>query len=150
MDKLRKLQLVEKDCLDFFVKICEENNLGYILDFGTLLGAVRHKGFIPWDDDVDLGMPREDYEKFLKIFDKYTNNGRFSLETYKRGAFYKLKDNNHYILNEDGSPMKVCQILFRYYKTFQGFMDVNHFAKKQNCRVINHTTASLIDAFERV
>ncbi len=39
MDKLRKLQLVEKDCLDFFVKICEENNLEYILDFGTLLGA---------------------------------------------------------------------------------------------------------------
>lgn len=107
MDKLRKLQLVEKDCLDFFVKICEENNLEYILDFGTLLGAARHKGFIPWDDDVDLGMPREDYEKLLKIFDKYTNNGRFSLETYKRGAFYKLKDNNHYILNEDGSKSEI-------------------------------------------
>ena len=101
MEKLRKLQLVEKDCLDFFVKICEENNLEYILDFGTLLGAARHKGFIPWDDDVDLGMPREDYKKFLKIYDKYKNNGRFSLETYKRGAFYKLKDNDYYILNED-------------------------------------------------
>ena len=60
------------------------------------------------------------------------------------------EETNEPILNEDGSPMKVCQILFRYYKTFQGFMDVNHFAKKQNCRVINHTTASLIDAFERV
>ena len=69
MDKLRELQLVEKDCLDFFVKICEENNLEYILDFGTLLGAARHKGFIPWDDDVDLGMPREDYEKFTSACD---------------------------------------------------------------------------------
>ncbi|WP_462425183.1 LicD family protein [Fusobacterium sp. THCT13E1] len=107
MEKLRKLQLVEKDCLDFFVKICEENNLEYILDFGTLLGAARHKGFIPWDDDVDLGMPREDYKKFLKIYDKYKNNGRFSLETYKRGAFYKLKDNDYYILNEDRSKSEI-------------------------------------------
>ena len=99
--------MVEKDCLDFFVKICEENNLEYILDFGTLLGAARHKGFIPWDDDVDLGMPREDYKKFLKIYDKYKNNGRFSLETYKRGAFYKLKDNDYYILNEDRSKSEI-------------------------------------------
>ena len=70
---------------------------------------------------------------------------------YIHELFYdKSQSNMELILNEDGSPMKVCQILFRYYKTFQGFMDVNHFAKKQNCRVINHTTASLIDAFERV
>lgn len=115
MEKLRKLQLVEKDCLDFFVKICEENNLEYILDFGTLLGAARHKGFIPWDDDVDLGMPREDYKKFLKIYDKYKNNGRFSLETYKRGAFYKLKDNDYYILNEDRSKSEIDIFPLDYY-----------------------------------
>ncbi|HFI0235147.1 LicD family protein [Streptococcus suis] len=49
------------------IKICEEYNLSYYALGGTMLGAIRHRGFIPWDDDIDLGMPRKDYEKFLKV-----------------------------------------------------------------------------------
>ena len=49
------------------VKICKDNNLKYYMLGGTMLGAIRHKGFIPWDDDIDLGLPRKDYEKFLEI-----------------------------------------------------------------------------------
>lgn len=67
---LRKLQLTIVEIIDEIDRICKKYNLRYYIYGGTLLGAVRHKGFIPWDDDADLVMPRADYEKFLKICEK--------------------------------------------------------------------------------
>lgn len=64
---LREIQLVEFNLLKIFDKICKKHHLNYSLSFGTLIGAVRHKGFIPWDDDLDVCMPRDDYEKFLNL-----------------------------------------------------------------------------------
>lgn len=64
---LRQAQLIMLDMLVEFDAICTKHNLKYWLDSGTLLGAVRHKGFIPWDDDIDLSMPLEDYIKFIEI-----------------------------------------------------------------------------------
>lgn len=67
MDRLdiRDIQLVQFDILKSFAKCCDENGFRYYLCGGTLLGAIRHKGFIPWDDDIDVLMPRPDYEKFI-------------------------------------------------------------------------------------
>lgn len=84
---LRTIQLAELKFLKIFDKICSENNFQYWLDFGNLLGAIRHKGFIPWDDDIDVGMLRDDYEEFIKRFEKgipgfedlyleFNNNGK--------------------------------------------------------------------------
>ena len=64
---LRKAQLIMLEMLVEFDTICQKHNLKYWLDSGTLLGAVRHQGFIPWDDDIDLSMPVEDYRKFKDI-----------------------------------------------------------------------------------
>lgn len=66
-DELRALQMEELNILRAFRRVCEEQGLRYCLTGGTLLGAVRHKGFIPWDDDGDVEMFREDYERFISL-----------------------------------------------------------------------------------
>lgn len=76
-DTLKTLQKIELSILKEFDTICRENQLDYFLCGGSAIGAIRHNGFIPWDDDIDVGMTREHYNKFLKIAieeysDKYT------------------------------------------------------------------------------
>jgi lipopolysaccharide cholinephosphotransferase len=67
LEVLHRLWAVEKNIYTEFARICDAHGLRYFCAYGTALGAIRHKGFIPWDDDMDMGMPREDYEKFLQI-----------------------------------------------------------------------------------
>lgn len=86
---LKKLHNCEVEILDEVVRICENNKLNYFLIGGTLLGAVRHKGFIPWDDDLDIGMPRKDYNKFLKIASKELKN-KFLLDCHLTNKNYYL------------------------------------------------------------
>lgn len=68
--ELSKIKQSEMGILRDFIKICDENNLEYFGIAGTCLGAVRHGGYIPWDDDIDIGMPRKDYERFLEIAER--------------------------------------------------------------------------------
>ena len=67
MQELRTCQL---NILDFIDGLCKKHNLKYCIDYGTLLGAVRHKGYIPWDDDIDISMLRDDYDKLIEICKK--------------------------------------------------------------------------------
>ena len=69
-EKVRKLQLAELEILKAVRDLCDQQGITYYLAFGTLLGAVRHKGFIPWDDDIDIFMKRDDYDRFLQAADK--------------------------------------------------------------------------------
>lgn len=66
-EELSKIKKYEMNILKDFIKICESNGLKYFGMGGTCLGAVRHGGYIPWDDDIDIGMPRKDYDKFIEI-----------------------------------------------------------------------------------
>jgi lipopolysaccharide cholinephosphotransferase len=76
-EQLRAIQLKQTEALLEVDRICRERGLQYYLAYGTLLGAVRHKSFIPWDDDLDIMMPRKDYEIFLKKGSQWLKKGFF-------------------------------------------------------------------------
>lgn len=85
--------------------ICEENNIKYFMLAGTLLGAIRHNGFIPWDDDMDFGMYRDDYNKFLSICEKKLNHDKFYIQRMEVdpgfGKFYTRLILKHTYLDYD-------------------------------------------------
>lgn len=76
-EELRKWQLKLLEILVYFRDFCEEHEIKFFLSGGTCLGAIRHKGFIPWDDDVDVVLLREDYEKLISIWNKEADTSRF-------------------------------------------------------------------------
>ena len=119
---LQMLWKKEIQILDVIDSICKKHNITYFLVLGTLLGSVRHKGFIPWDDDVDIGMPRKSYNKFLKIASKelgkeyFLQTGLtdkwhpvpFSKVRMNNTAFYTVGDKNikrHHGIFVDIFPM---------------------------------------------
>ena len=70
---------VTKEVLHFFDTFCEQHGLNYFVAYGTLIGTIRHGGFIPWDDDIDVCMLRDDYDKFIKLFSSVPNNNYYLL-----------------------------------------------------------------------
>lgn len=96
-EKRKKVWAVELEILQEFIRICEKNHLTWYVADGTLLGTIRHKGFIPWDDDVDVSMPREDYLKFMEIAPKEVAEG-FWIQT--------PETDKHFFLGH----IKVCKV----------------------------------------
>ena len=84
---LQEIKETEYAILKKFRSFCEENNITYYLAHGTLLGALRYKGFIPWDDDVDVLVPRSDYNRLLSIFE---DDGQYRLFSPERNEDYRF------------------------------------------------------------
>jgi len=91
-EQLTQIKSKELYILKEFDRVCRENGLKYSLIYGTLLGAVRHKGFIPWDDDVDVCMLREDYEKFRRIAQDKLPNELFYQSHCTDKEYFQLFD----------------------------------------------------------
>lgn len=90
---LRDIQLLYLELLRFIDNVCEKYNLNYILTYGTLLGAIRHKGFIPWDDDCDIIMMRKDYNKLIEVLPQEIDKYDFFKEKCALTKLINDKDN---------------------------------------------------------
>lgn len=106
-NELKKIQL---DILDNIDSFCKKNKINYWLDYGTLLGAVRHSGYIPWDDDIDIGMLRDDYNKFLKEYNNSSSKYKLIASEIDKDyyfAFGKVMDTNTILYEPDENGLKI-------------------------------------------
>ena len=109
--KLREAQLLELDLLKKFREICEKEGMHYYLLGGTAIGAVRHKGFIPWDDDIDVGLLREDYDRFVGVAAQYLSDGQkvlhYSLDAKYSDYTMKLVNTKmSYLIQHENTVLK--------------------------------------------
>lgn len=116
-NELKKLQSIELELLCEFDRICRKYGIIYSIDGGTLLGAVRHGGFIPWDDDADVIMVRDEYEKLLEVIDIEIDNNYFYFQDINRTDGYrwgyaKLRKQNTKFVRTNQQHLKYKQGIF--------------------------------------
>ncbi|MBR4626748.1 MAG: LicD family protein [Ruminococcus sp.] len=106
-----ELKRIQLQILDNVVEYCEKNDIHYWLDSGTLLGAIRHKGYIPWDDDIDIGMLRIDYDKFINGYNQEKSN--YCVHCLENDSdfylpFAKVYDSTTELYEPDEKGFKLC------------------------------------------
>ncbi|MDP8052200.1 LicD family protein [Pasteurella atlantica] len=117
---LREHQLIALDILKYFDMVCRENNITYSLAGGTLIGAIRHNGFIPWDDDIDVYMCRDEYQKFVDIWQSQNDHKQYSISLAEDiegqfcGEMTKIFDENTLLVDPKGRKSGIFIDIFIY------------------------------------
>lgn len=150
---LRDIQLANLALLKELSYVCEKNNFKYILDAGTLLGAVRHSRFIPWDDDIDILMLREDYEKIVSAFKNTTRNSDIYAEYHRdkdtnSQYFIKIKHKKCPFLGVDIFPLdsygKHLSLKEQLIETNKICKILKHLKKEINPNISNKETKTIL------
>lgn len=165
-DHVKEIQL---EILLEFDRICKENEIHYNIYYGTMLGAIRHQAFIPWDDDIDLAMTRENYDKFLNIYEgklakdyfvqdfetdpdyprqfiRIRKNGTKYLQRYYKsfdihhGIFIDVFPYDHVYLNQKKEKYR-----YKYLKILNRINIIKHFGVKSNASSIKKSIQKMID-----
>ncbi|KXB47780.1 hypothetical protein HMPREF3188_00373 [Tissierellia bacterium KA00581] len=129
---MQEIKKIELDILKYIHNFCIKNNIKYFINYGTLLGAIRHKGFIPWDDDIDIMMPRDEYEKFINLFSKDDSIYKIvSMDSNKQyfNNFIKVINSRTKIEDEKNYKTYECGI----------FIDIFPYDKFNDFNIVNKT-----------
>lgn len=126
---LKELQEIELNILIAFDKVCRDNEIKYSLGYGTLIGAVRHKGFIPWDDDIDFALPRNEYEK-LKAFCRLNFYGEYEQTDRKKTSKREniVKGLEDYYWTERYDYFRVFKEMPGKYRVYIEFFSLDYYA----------------------
>ena len=135
-DLMKKVHKVQLEMALEVKRICQNNNIKYFIIAGTLLGSVRHGGFIPWDDDLDIGMLREDYDRFIKIAQKEIGEEYF-LQTWDTDSGFalpiaKIRKNGTKFIEQNSSKSELHNGIYIDIFPFDNVPDSDFKKKLQN------------------
>ena len=152
-NELRSLQLKMLEMIKYIDKLCKKNDIEYYIIYGSALGAIRHKGFIPWDDDFDIGMTYENYLKFIDVCKEQLNTKKYFLQNLDSEpnyylSFMKLRDITTTLIEEGNKDRDITYGVYVDIFPFVGipknklkrkFIEINRaFALSANINVINN------------